>query len=74
LRIGGARWRRRNRRHVRLGGRSLSARGRTKLPQPLFELPVPVLQLLVLAGQLPKLALQPLDPHFHIGIIGLRES
>jgi hypothetical protein len=29
------------------------------------------LQLLVLAGQLPELVFQPLDPHFQVGVIGL---
>jgi hypothetical protein len=32
------------------------------------------LQLLVLAGQLAQLILEPLDPHFGVGIFGLRES
>jgi hypothetical protein len=29
------------------------------------------LQFLVLAGQLPELVFQPLDPHFQIGVLGL---
>ena len=45
-----------------------------KLPQPLFELAVAVLQFLVLAGELAQLVLQPLDAHFRIRIIRLRES
>ena len=45
-----------------------------ELPHSLFELAVAVLQLLVLTGQLPQLAFQPLDPHFLVGIVGLRES
>ena len=55
--------------------RSDSRRGRSpaKLPQPLLELAVAVLQLLVLAGQLPQLVFQPLDPHFSVGIVGLRD-
>jgi hypothetical protein len=42
------------------------------LAQPLLELAVAVLQFLVLASQLAELALQPLDPHLHVGVIGLR--
>ena len=64
----------RRRGHVGLRHRRLAARrGRrgAKLAQPLFELPVAVLQLLVLAGQLPELVFQPLDPHFQIGVVGL---
>jgi len=45
-----------------------------KLPQALFELAVAILQLFVLAGQLPQLILEPLDAHFRIDIIGLRET
>ena len=49
-------------------------RGRrgAKLAQPILELAVAVLQFLVLAGQLPELVFQPLDPHFQIGVVGLR--
>jgi hypothetical protein len=43
-----------------------------ELAQPILELAVTVLQLLVLAGQLPELAFQPLDPHLHIGVVRLR--
>ena len=43
-----------------------------ELAQPLFELAVSVLQFLVLAGELPQLVLEPLDPHFRVAIIGLR--
>ena len=60
-----------------LGDRRLAAsygRRAAELPQALFQLTVAVLQLLVLAGQLPQLVLQPLDPHLHIRIIGLGES
>jgi Threonine synthase len=37
---------------------------------PLLELPVTVLQLLVLAGDLAQLVLQPLDAHLEVGILG----
>ncbi len=49
-------------------------RGRrgAKLTQPVLELAVAVLQFLVLAGQLPELVFQPLDPHFQIGVVRLR--
>jgi hypothetical protein len=42
------------------------------LPQPLLKLAVAILQFLILAGQLPQLVFKPLDPHFEIGIVGLR--
>jgi hypothetical protein len=45
-----------------------------KLPQTLFELAVAILQLFILAGQLPQLVLEPLDTQLRIGIIGLRET
>ena len=67
--------RRRGRGHVGLRGRRLAARRRRRgaeLAQPIFKLAVAVLQLLVLAGQLPELVFQPLDPHLHIGVVGLR--
>ena len=41
-------------------------------PQTLFELPVAVLQFLVLARELPELILKLLNTHFRIGIVGLR--
>ncbi len=41
-------------------------------PQALFELPVAVLQLLILAGELPQLILKLLNSHFRVGIVGLR--
>ena len=68
---------RRRRGHAGLGDGRLAAgcrRRAAELPQALFELAVAVLQFLVLAGQLPQLVFQPLDPHFRIGIVGLRES
>ena len=43
-------------------------------PQAVLELPVAVLQFLVLAGELPQLIFQLLDPHFRIAIVGLRQS
>ena len=58
--------------HVRLGWRRCGRcwwRG-AKLTQPLFELPVAILQFLVLAGDLPELVLQPLDAQFEVGILG----
>jgi len=42
------------------------------LAQAFLELSVAVLQLLVLAGQLPQLIFKPLDPHIRIGVVGLR--
>jgi hypothetical protein len=57
------------------GRRSAWAGGSTdrcaaaELAQPVLELPVAVLQFLVLAGELTELAFQPLDPQFKI--IGL---
>ena len=74
LRRAGLNWRRR-RGHAGLRHRRLAAwrrRRGAELAQPIFELPVAELQFLVLAGQLPELAFQPLDPHFQIGVIGLR--
>ena len=56
--------------------RWLTRRGRyatLQLPQLLFELAITVLQLLVLAGQLPELILQPLDPDRGILVIRLGE-
>jgi len=66
--------RRRHRRDIGLARRRLSALSgwlAAKLAQPLLELAVAILQLLVLAGQLPQLVFEPLDPHFGIGIVGL---
>ena len=59
--------------HVGLRGLA-TRRGRrgAKLTQPILELAVTVLQFLVLAGQLPELAFQPLDPHLHITVVRLR--
>ena len=62
---------RRRRGDAGLGDGRLSAggglRAALKLPQALFELPVAVLQLLVLAGELPQLVLELLDAHFRVG-------
>jgi hypothetical protein len=41
--------------------------------QPIFELPVAVLQFFILAGELPQLILKLLNSRFRIDIIGLRE-
>ena len=41
-------------------------------PQAIFELPVAVLQLLILAGELPQLILELLNSHFRVDVIGLR--
>ena len=49
----------------RLSGRGL--RAALERPQAILELAVAILQLLVLAGELAQLVLQPLDPH--LGII-----
>ena len=55
-------------------GRSNGRGLRTALecPQAVLELPVAVLQFLVLAGELPQLVLELLDLHCRVGIIGLR--
>ena len=63
---------------VRLGDGRLTA-GRAlcaalKQPQAIFELPVAILQFLILAGELPQLVLKLLNPHFRVDIIGLREA
>ena len=59
-----------------LGRRRLAGRGcgraAAELPQALLELAVAILQFLVLAGELPQLVLEPLDPHIRVGIVGLR--
>ena len=41
--------------------------------QALFELPVTILQFLVLAGELPQLILKLLNPDFRINVVGLGE-
>ena len=67
----------RSRGHAGLRDRRLAAwrrRRGAELAQPIFELPVAELEFLVLAGQLPKLVFQPLDPHFQVGVVGLRRS
>jgi hypothetical protein len=45
-----------------------------KLPQALFELPVAVLQLFVLAGELPQLIFKPLNADLGVDIVGLRQG
>jgi hypothetical protein len=44
-----------------------------QLTQALFELAIAILQLLVLAGELPQLVFQPLNAHFRIRVIRLRQ-
>ena len=59
---------------LRRSRRSHAGRGRRaalKRLQAIFELAVAVLQLLVLAGELPQLILKLLDSHFQVGIVGL---
>ena len=62
-------------RHAGLRDRGLATgrdRRAAELAQPLLKLAVSVLQFLVLAGELPQLVLEPLDPHIRVGIVGLR--
>jgi hypothetical protein len=49
----------------------LTAGRRTQLPQAIFELPVAILQLLILAGELPQLVLKLLDADFRIDVVRL---
>jgi hypothetical protein len=44
-----------------------------KHPQAFFQLPVAILQFLVLPGELPQLVFELLDPHLRIDIVGLRQ-
>jgi hypothetical protein len=69
--------------HARLGQTWLGNAGRStgrglraalECPQAVLELPVAVLQFLVLAGELPQLILKLLNPHFRVDSIGLRQS
>jgi hypothetical protein len=57
-----------------LGGRRLHCawRAAAKLAQALLELPVTVLQLLILAGHLPELVFQPLDAQLKVCVLGER--
>ncbi len=48
-------------------------RASLKQPQALFELPVTVLQFLVLPGELPQLVFELLNPDFRVDIVGLRK-
>jgi hypothetical protein len=68
---------RRSRRDVGLAEHGLTAgsglRAALKQPQAIFELPVAILQLLILAGELPQLILKLLNPHFRVAV-GLREG
>ena len=43
-------------------------------PELLFKLPIAILQLFILAGELPQLIFKPLDLHFRIDVVGLRRS
>ena len=54
------------------GSTDLSAAA--ELAQAILELPVAVLQFLVLPGELAKLVFQPLDPQFRVAIVGLGEG
>jgi hypothetical protein len=78
LPVGRAGLRRSHRGDVGLAGRSLAARGDLRAaleqPQPFFELPVAILQLLILAGQLPQLILELLNAQRRIFVIGLRQD
>jgi hypothetical protein len=49
----------------------LTAGHSTELPQAILKLPVAVLQLLILAGELPQLVLKLLDPDFRIDVVSL---
>ena len=49
-------------------------RAALKQPQAIFELPIAILQLLILAGELPQLILKLLNPHFRVDPIGLCEG
>src|SRR5437016_921728 len=63
--------------YARLGNRRQAGGRRgcaADLPQALLELPVAVLQFLVLPGELPELVLKPLDPKFQVAIVGLGEG
>jgi hypothetical protein len=51
-----------------------AGRAALQRPQAIFELPVAVLQFLVLAGELPQLVLKLLNSHFRVDIVGLREG
>ena len=78
LPIGRIRLRRRQRGDIGLGDGGRRSAGSAlgaalKQPQALFELPVAILQFLVLAGELPQLILELLNPHLRIDIVGLRQ-
>jgi len=68
---------RRRRGNVGLGdGRLTDGRARRaalKRPQAILELPVAVLQFLILSGELPQLILKLLNSHFRVDVIGLRQ-
>jgi len=68
----------RRRRDVGQDDRGLATGGNLRAalqhPQAIFELPVAILQLFILAGELAQLILKLLNAHLRIGIIGLRAS
>ena len=77
LRLPGGRrlLRRRHRGDAGLGSRRRRRAGRSsgaaaELAQAFLELPVAVLQLLILAGHLPELVLQPLDTQLKVRVLG----
>ena len=57
----------------RRGGRRGRPARRPEAPQALLELPVAILQFLILAGELPQLILELLNAHLRIVVIGLRQ-
>src|SRR3984893_8742923 len=75
LPIGRTRLRRRRGGDIGLDRDRLTAgadlRAAPKLPQAIFELPVAILQLLVLAGELAQLIFELLNTDFRVGIVGL---
>ena len=58
-------------RDVGLGDGRRAARRGAQLPEAILELPVAVLQLLILAGELSQLVLKLLDPDFRIDVVRL---
>jgi hypothetical protein len=71
--VGGAGLRRRHGGDIGLADRS-PLRAALKGLQAFFELPVAILQFLVLAGQLPELILELLNAHLRILVVGLRQD
>ena len=54
-----------------LGWTGAGLRAAPKLPQAIFELPVAILQLLILASELAQLIFELLNADFRVGIVGL---